>query len=208
MKRKKKIRDKFSPDLYSNDITRSYCPVYVTETYGARTRISSCLAVALVNRPMYYAHCFSVLKLSEQSQKTLRSRLDMAQEPVLGQEKTTLFPPHIVVCHNTRYREGSLTGLIRILGFGKFGELATFSLEDTSKGLLQETKLKKEDFGPADVFASFGQTKVVGVLRIYAPTTPEKRLTRMPTRLVFPSKDLGLDIRQIETSARDRYQIG
>jgi hypothetical protein len=35
--------------------------------------------------------------------------------------------------------------------------LTTF--EDASKGLLQETKLKKDEFAPSDLFAEYGERR-------------------------------------------------
>jgi hypothetical protein len=84
---------------------------------------------------------------------------------------------------------------------------ATFTLEEATKGLLRETKLKKEEFHPTDLYAEYKDIKVVGVLRIYAPTTPGKRSSRTETRLVSPSNDLGLDIQAMEKEARERYEV-
>jgi hypothetical protein len=207
MKRKKKIGDKLPFELSSIDITRSHCPGYVNEPYGSRTRISSCLSVGLLEPHMFFAYCQTELRLRKEEKETFSRRLDMVQEPVLGKDQILLFPPHIIVCHNTRYREDILTGITRILGFGKFGEFATVTFEDASKGLLQETKLKKDGFAPADFFAEYGDAKVVGVLRIYAPTTPGKRSHRTTTRIISPSKDLGLDLAEMEKEAKARYRL-
>jgi len=205
MKRKKKIGEKVPPELSSNEITHSHCPGYVTEPYGARTRISSCLSVGLIEPHMYYVYCQTQLRLRKEEKEAFSRRLDMAQEPVLGKDQSLLFPPHIIVCHNTRYREDILTGITRILGFGQFGEFATFTFEDASKPLLNETKTKKDEFAPADLFLQDGETRVAGVLRIYAPTTPGKRSPRTTTRIISPSKDLGLDLKEMEREAKERY---
>jgi hypothetical protein len=207
MKRKKKIGEKAFFELSSNDITRSHCPGYVTEPYGSRTRISSCLSVGLIEPHMFFAYCQTELRLRKEEKEAFSRRLEMAQEPVFGKDQRLLFPPYIIVCHNTRYREDILTGITRILGVGKFGEFATVTFEDASKGLLQETRLKKDEFTPADIFAEWGGEKVVGVLRIYAPTTPGKRSPRATARIISPLKDLGLDLREMEKEARERYQI-
>jgi hypothetical protein len=207
MKRNKKIGEKVPFELSSNDITRSHCPAYVNEPYGSRTRISACLSVGLIEPHMFYAYCQTELRLRKEEKETFSRRLDTAQEPVLGKDQMLLFPPFIIVCHNTRYREDILTGITRILGFGKFGEFATFTFEDASKALLHETKSKKEEFAPADLFAQHGETKVVGVLRIYAPTTPGKRSPRATAKIISPSKDLGLDLGEMEMEAKECYQL-
>jgi hypothetical protein len=172
MKRKKKIGEKVPLELSSIDITRSHCPAYVNEPYGSRTRISSCLSVGLIEPHMYFAYCQTELRLRKEEKEAFSRHLDIAQEPVLGKDRRPLFPPYIIVCHNTRYREDILTGITRILGFVKFGD-----------------------------------ENVVGVLRIYAPTTPGKRSRRATTRIISPSKDLGLDLSEMEKEAKDRYQL-
>ena len=207
MKRKKTIGEKVPYELTSNDITRSHCPGYINEPYGSRTRISSCLSVGFLEPHMFYAYCRTALRLRQEDKRDFASRLDMAQEPILGKDQALLFPPYIIVCHNTRYREDIFTGITRILGFGKFGEFATFTFETASKALLQETKLKKDEFAQADLFAKCGEEQVVGVLRIYAPTTPGKRSPRTTAKLVSPSKDLGLDLETMEKEARLRYGL-
>jgi hypothetical protein len=207
MKRKKKIGKTPPFELSSNDITRSHCPVYVGEPYGSRTRVSACLSVGLIEPPMFFAYCQTELRLRNEEKETFAKHLDMAQEPALGKDQRLLFPPYIIVCHNTRYREDNLTGMTRILGFGKFGEFATFTFEEASKGLLQETKVKKEDFAPADLFAEYRDQKVVGVLRVYPPTTPGKRSPRTTARIISPSKDLGLDLGEMEKEAKARYGL-
>jgi hypothetical protein len=207
MKRKKKIGEKVPPELSSIDITRSHCPGYFNEPYGSRTRISSCLSVGLIEPHMFLAYCQTALRLRKEEKETFSGSLDMALEPVLGKDQRVLFPPYIIVCHNTRYREEIFTGITRILGFGKFGEFATFTFEEASKALLHETKSKKEEFAPTDLFAQHGETKVAGVLRIYAPTTPGKRSARTTARIISPSKDLGLDLVEMEKEAKKRYGL-
>jgi hypothetical protein len=148
-----------------------------------------------------------VLRLNDQQKKELSAKLNDVQEPATSKDGTLLFPPYVVVCHNTRYSNEILTGITRILGTGKFGEFATFTFEEASKTLLQETKSKKEQFAQNEIFAEYRGTKVVGVLRIYFSTTPGKRSPRTTTKLVTPVKDLNLDLKEIERKARKRYHI-
>lgn len=207
MKRKKKVRSGDSLELSSDDITRSQCPIYIREPYGARTRLSSCISVALTEAPMFYAYCKTELGLNNEGGKTFSAGLDAAQEPVMGKDGSILFPSAIVVCHDTRYREDIFTGIIRILGIGKFGEFATVTMEPATRALLQETRRKKEEFSAAEIFAEYKGIKAVGVLRTYAPTTPGKRSSKTITRLISPANDLGLDARKIEEDARARYRL-
>jgi hypothetical protein len=206
MRRKKRFGEKLPLEISSKDIARSHCPAYIPEPYGARTRLSACLSVGLVDPAVYYAYCKTALRLDNEQKKVLAGNLDMAQDPIVGKDGAVLAPPYLVVCHGTRYRENVLTGITRILGFGKLGEFATFTLEEATKGLLQETKAKKE-FNEAEIFAQYEDTAVVGVLRSYFSRTPGKRSKRTATRLVLPSKDLGLDLEHIEKEAKRRYQI-
>ena len=207
MRRKKRFGEKLPPEITSNDITRSHCPSYMGEPYGARTRLSSCVSIGLVDPSVYYAHCKTALRLNTEQKKELARNLNTAQEFNVGKDNAVLSPPYLVVCHDTRYKENILTGITRILGFGKFGEFATFTLEEATKNLLQELKTKREEFTEGEIFAEYEGTAVVGVLRSYFSRTPGKRSKRTDTKLVSPSKDLRLDIERIEKEARRRYQI-
>jgi len=207
MKRKKKFGEKLPLEVSSGDITRSHCPNYIKEPYGARTRLSSCISVGLIEPAMYYAYCKTELKFDAEQKKELSKRLNEAQEPIICKDGTLLSAPYLVVCHDTRYRKDILTGITRILGFGKFGEFATFTLEEATKSLLQETKIKKKEFSSGKLFAEYDGVKVVGILRIYSSTTPGKRAPQTTTILISPSKDLGINLEQIEEEARKRYHI-
>jgi hypothetical protein len=207
LKRKKGVKSGAAFKLSSGDITHSHSPTYIKEPYGARARLSSCLSVGLIEPPIFYVYCMTEFGLSKDQEEIFTKRFDNAQRPVMGKDGSILSPPYIVVCHSTRYREEILTGITRILGIGKFGEFATFTLEEVTRSLLQETKLKKEEFSSTEIFAEFEGIKVAGVLRIYAPTTPGKRSSKTITRLISPSIDLGLDTQKIEEEARKRYKI-
>ena len=207
MRRKKRFGENLPLEISSNDIARSHCPSYVGEPYGARTRLSSCVSIGLVDPSVYFAHCKTALRLNIEQKKELAENLNTAQDFNVGKDDAMLSPPYLVVCHDTRYRENILTGITRILGFGKFGEFATFTLEEATKGLLQELKTKKEEFTEAEIFAEYEGTTVVGVLRSYFSRTPGKRSKRTDTKLISPSRDLGLDLERIEKEARRRYQV-
>lgn len=207
MRRKKRFGEKLPLEISSNDIARSHCPSYIGEPYGARTRLSSCVSVGLVDPSVYYAYCKTALRLDTEQKRQLATNLNTAQEPIVVKGGAVLSPPYVIVCHDTRYRENILTGITRILGFGKFGEFATFTLEEATKSLLQETKTKKEEFSEGEIFADYEGLMVVGVLRVYFSRTPGKRSLRSATKLISPSRDLGLDIEQIEKQARKRYHI-
>jgi hypothetical protein len=207
MKRKKKFTKKLPLEISSEDITRSNCPSWVKEPYGARTRLSSCVSAGLVDPAMYYAHCKTVLRLNEKRKEKLANNLNVAQEPIFGKDGEVLSPPYIIVCHNTRYRQGILTGITRVLGIGKFGKFATFTLEEATKNLLQEIKKGKEEFTSNEIIAEYDEMKVIGILRIYSSTTPGKRAKRSIAKVISPQKDLGIAINEIEEAARERYKI-
>jgi hypothetical protein len=215
-RRKNKFLGKLPYEISSADITHSHCPTYIKEPYGARTRLSSCLSIGLIDPPMYYAHCQNTFRLKGNQKEDLCNRLDFAQEPIKSKEGAVLASPHIVVCHSTRYREKTLTGITRILGIGKYGEFATFLLEEATNELLNDLRAKmpsdhpekrKKGFDSNAIFAEYENVKVVGVLRAYAPTTIGKRIPKMSVQLVFPEKDLGIDVKQISRDAKTRYGL-
>ena len=207
-KRKKKIGNKIPIDIDSNDIIRSHCPSYIDPPYGSRTRISTCVSIGLTDPHMYFAYCKTEFNLSRRRLKTFAAKLDAAQEHTELSDGAILYPPYVVVCHDTRYKENSLTGLIRILGIGKFGEFSTFSLETVNTQLIGEMKRKEVEYDKEHVFAEHEGTRVLGVLRTYAPTNPGKRSWKYRLDLVSHEKDIHIDPDQIADKARKRYQIG
>ena len=206
-KRKSKIGRRIPIDIDSNDIVRSHCPTYIDPPYGSRTRISTCVSIALADPYMYFAYCKMEFNLSRRRLKTFAARLDTAQNCTELADGTVLYPPYVVVCHDTRYKENSLTGLIRILGIGKFGEFSTFSFEMLNNQLIGEMKRKKIDYGREHIFAEHDGVSVLGVLRIYGPTNPGKRSLKYGLDLVSPEKDIDIDLGRIENRARERYRI-
>lgn len=206
-KRKRKIGAAMPPDIDSAEVIRSHCPTYIDPPYGSRTRISTCASIGLADPHMYFAYCKTEFNLSRERRKRFAAKLDQAQDPAQLKDGTVLYPPYVVVCHDTRYKENSLTGLIRILGLGRFGEFATLTFESVNSQLAGEMKRKKVDFDRAHVFAHYGDVKALGVLRTYAPTNPGKRSLKYRMDLIQPERDVGIDLDRIAAQARDRYQI-
>jgi len=206
-KRKRKIGRKLPIDIDSNDVIRSHCPTYIDPPYGSRTRISTCVSIGLTDPHMYFAYCKAEFSLSMQDLKIFAAKLDTAQEVTKSTDGTVLYSPFVVVCHDTRYKENSLTGLIRILGIGKFGEFSTFSFEMLNNRLIVEMKRKRIDCGREHIFAEHDDISVLGVLRTYSPTNPGKRSLKYRLDLVSPEKDLDIDLDRIEERAFKRYQI-
>jgi len=206
-KRKMKIGRKIPIDIDSNDIIRSHCPAYMDTPYGSRTRISTCVSIGLTDPHMYFAYCKTEFNLSRRRLKTFAVSLDTAQERNESADGTVLYPPYVVVCHDTRYNQNSLTGLIRILGIGKFGEFSTFTFEMLNNQLSAEMKRKKMDYNKDHIFAEYAGINVLGLLRTYGPTNPGKRSLKYRLDLVSPQKDLKIDLDRIADRARKRYQI-
>lgn len=206
-KRKRKIGRNLPKDFDSNDIVRSHCPTYLDPPYGSRTRISTCVSVGLTDPHMYFAYCKTQFCLSKISLESFAKRLDMAQEHTTLDDETILYPPYVIVCHDTRYKENSLTGLIRILGIGSFGEFSTFTFEPLNNQLVSEMKRKRVVYGQEHIFAEYGGIKVLGVLRTYGPTNPGKRSQKYQLDLISPNRDLGIDLLAIAKEAHERYQI-
>lgn len=206
-KRKRKLGKKAEIDVDANDIIRSHCPTYIDSPYGSRTRISTCASTGLIDPHMYFAYCKMEFNLSRRRLKTFSERLDSVQESNQQPSGKRLYDPYVVVCHDTRYKKSSLTGLIRILGIGRFGEFSTLTFEILNPTLMAELKRKNVDPEEDDIFAEHGGVKAVCVLRTYAPTNPGKRSVRYWLDLISPQKDVVLDLGQIEQKARARYQI-
>jgi hypothetical protein len=206
-RRTMKTGPRIPPKISSDDIIRSHCPTYFKPPYGARTRISTCASIGLVDPPMFFTYCSNEFNFTQKQAETFSRSLDAAQEPVTDKSGNVLYPPYIVVCHDTRYKENSFTGLTRILGIGKFGEFCTFSLEEVNPTLLGELKRKNQEFSPEDVFAEHDGNKVLGVLRVYAPTNAGKRSSKYDLHIVSPKKDLDINPERIEKEARSRYNI-
>lgn len=206
-RRKKTIGKDIPLEILSDDIIRSHCPTYMKPPYGARTRISTCIAVCLIESPMYFAYCKSELNFTQNQSRKFSANLDRAREPALSKDGTVLYPPSIIVCHDTRYKDTAYTGLTRILGIGRFGEFATFSLENVSKTLLAELQRKKQTISPEDFFASYEGENIAGILRIYAPTNPGRRLLKYDLHVVSPAKDLNLDVASIGCESRKWYHL-
>lgn len=206
-KRKRKLGKKPEIDIDAGDIIRSHCPTYLNPPYGSRTRISSCASIGLTDPHMYFAYCKSEFNLSRRRLKSFAARLDSVQERKQLSSGGSLYLPHVVVCHDTRYKENSLTGLIRILGLGRFGEFSTLTFESLNAQLTGELKRKNVDCGDEHIFADYGGVKAVCVLRTYAPTNPGKRSTIYRLDLITPQKDVAIDLERIAKNACEHYQI-
>jgi hypothetical protein len=207
LKRKSILKMDPPEKFTSNHVTRSYCPSFISPPYGSRTKLSSCMAACLIEPRLYYLLCRNEFGLRGEEEKSFWEAIRASQKPIFDREGKVLAGPYIVVCHATRYRKEILTGIVRILGFGHFGEFAVLTLEETSNDLLRELDDNRTEFIPGDIVAEYEGTRVVCVLRVFPPTTPGKRLLRTTTTLVSPTKDLSLDLEKISEEARKRYGL-
>jgi hypothetical protein len=205
-RRKMKIGSNRHFKIHPDDIIHSHCPPYMASPHGSRTRISTCASVGLIDPPLFFAYCEAQFNLSSEEAEGFAQRIDGAMEPV-GTNDILLFPPTIVVCHDTRYKENNLTGLTRLLGIGKFGEFATLTFELINPVLVNELKRKEKSFTAEEVFAEYAGHRALCILRIYAPTNPGKRSPRYDLHIVPPDRYLSIDLKQIERDARDRYHL-
>jgi hypothetical protein len=190
-RRTKRISHANALEISADDVIKSHCPTYMKPPYGARTRISTCVSVGLIDPPMFYAYTKSELNFSIKQAHRFVQDFEKTRERALSTEGNVLFPPYIVVCHDTRYRKNSFTGLTRILGIGKFGEFATFSFESLNKDLAGELQRKKQAVHPEDTFALIEQMPILGILRVYEQTNPGKRRLNYKLYLVSPA-DVGI----------------
>jgi hypothetical protein len=202
-----KIGNNVPIEISSDDIIRSHCPTYMKPPFGARTRISTCISVGLINPPLFFAYYKTEFNFSQKQSQIFIRDLDQAREQVVSSDGKNLYPPYIIVCHDTRYKDNNYTGLTRVLGIGKFGEFATISFENLTSQLLNEMKRRKVRYKQEDVFAEYEDLTIVCVLRIYNATNPGRRSLKYSLHLISPKEDLGINIRKISVAARKRYNI-
>lgn len=189
-RRTKKVGSNTALEISSDDIIKSHCPTYMKPPYGARTRISSCISVGLIEPPMYYAYNKTELNMSSERARRFVEDLDSVRDKTLSEEGRLLFPPYIIVCHDTRYRKNSFTGLTRILGIGKFGEFATFSFESLNNSLMGELQRKKLSVTDKDYVAFVDGRPILPLIRIYEQTNPGKRQPKYQLYVLSMQKDV------------------
>ena len=206
-RRQMKIGTASSIETTADDIIKSHCPTYMRPPYGARTRISSCISVGLINPPMFFAYNRTELNFSQKQAQIFIHDLDQAREQAVSSDGKVLYAPHVVVCHDTRYKENNFTGLTRVLGIGKFGEFATISFEAISPLFQKELKRKKMKIRPEEACATYGDLQVYAILRIYSETNPGRRLPKYSLYILNPKEDLGLNLRKLTSEAKKRYNI-
>lgn len=198
--------------MSSDDLVISYCPTYISSPpFGARVKLSSCLAVPFTQPRMYFEKLRNLYSPDKDREKELWDNLRLARKPILSEDKSTvLAQPHLVVCHSQRYKQEIMTGITRIMGYGsKFGEFSTLTLEEVTNSLMKNvdgrTKPRKHE-----IFAEYDGKKYVGVLRNYPSTTPGKRLQTNQTMNVFlvsPEKDLGMNIEERIDAYMTKYDL-
>jgi hypothetical protein len=104
--------------------------------------------------------------------------------------------------------EHTLCGITRILSIGEFGEFATITLEFATRELIDELREKKVSWGPNEVFADCDDKAVLGIIRVYPPTSPGARSRGSRVLLISPRKDLDLNVGKILRDAHHRYRAG
>ena len=210
-RRKKTFNGKQPFRVTSASITKSHFPLLEPKyniNLGARSGLSSCLAISLIEPNLYYTLSASKNKLKDEERNNLLDIIDNARKPIKNSVGTVLAPPYVVTCHDTRYSEKSLTGLTRILGIGKFGEFATLSFERASKTLLHNAGKKRDNYKPEEIVASYRGLEVASVLRVYQEAKAiGARPKKYRTFLISPERELGLNLESIAREAYDRYRL-
>ena len=204
-RRTKKIGSGSQIEISSDDILRSHCPTYMKPPYGARTRISTCVSVGLMDPPMFFTYNKTELNFSQKQTQRFVHDLDRAREAPISSDNKVLYPPFVVVCHDTRYKENSFTGLTRILGIGKFGEFATFSFEQLNRRLVAELKRKNQTFREEDMFAEQNGTPILGIIRIYNTTNLGRRSLNYNVHILAPAEDVDIDVNRARVVAQAHY---
>lgn len=193
--------------IRSDHICYSLCPEFMPPPYGSRTKLSSCIAVCLMEPRLYYIQCANDYALRGVAARRAWERIRYSRRSIRDSKGARLAPPFVVVCHQTRYRDNVLGGLTRILGIGEFGEFATITLEIAVPELVEELKEKKVPWGEAEVFAVCDDKPVLGVIRLYPPTNPGARSRGSQVMLISPAKDLGFNAQHLVRAARRDYRM-
>jgi hypothetical protein len=204
----RKKADRLPNKITSEEISRSYSPLYLERPYGSRTKLSSCIPVCLSEPKLYHIQVRNYFRVrGDAEEKAYWGQITSALQPIEGRGDTILAQPHIIVCHNTRYREGNYSGITRILGCGKFGEFATLTLEEATSDLLNDVGSDRTHYSPEEIVAQHEDIQISVVLRIYPPTSPGKRSPRTSTSLIAPERELDIDLKRIEREAKARYNF-
>ncbi len=205
---KPKVLTKKTPrKINSKDISRSYCPLYVEEPDGARTTVSSCISLGLLEPVDFFYKLMEIRPgIGKEEEDEIWEGIRSARQPIKYNGEI-LAHPHIVVCHSTRYKSEILTGITRIFGHGKFGALATMTLEEVGTNMYDELGITKKEFNPENVAIDYEGRQYALLLKEYPETTPGKRSARTSTTAISPEKDLKLDLGQITLESRERYKI-
>jgi hypothetical protein len=194
--------------IRSDDICKSLCPEAMSAPYGSRTKLSSCLAVCLREPRLYYIECTNEYGLRGVAARRAWERIRSARRAIRGARNAVLAPPYVVVCHQTRYRRHALGGMTRILGTGEFGEFATVTLEVVTGDLADEFCKRKISWSDSEIITVVGNNPILGVIRVYPPTTPGARSRGSQVMLLSGPKDLGFNPKYILRTARRRYRLG
>ncbi len=142
---------------------------------------------------MYYVYNKTELNLTTKRTRRFVEDLDSVRDKTLSTEGRVLFPPYIIVCHDTRYRKNNFTGLTRILGIGKFGEFATFSFESLNNQLMGELQRKKISISDKGYAALVENRPILPIVRIYQQTNPGKRQPKYQIHVLSLERDIGIE---------------
>lgn len=203
----KKPTKKTPRRINSKDISKSYCPIYVEFPDGARTTVSSCVSLGLLYPVAFHKELMKMRPgIRKEEEAKIWENIRHARKPIKYNEEI-LAHPHVVVCHSTRYKPEILTGITRILGYGKFGEFSTITLEEVRADMYEELGITKKEFQKENVAINYNKSQYAFLLREYPKTTPGKRSPRTHTSFISPEKDLKLNLEEITKESRERYKI-
>ncbi len=206
LRRRDRVGERQPARIRSADVCKSYCPTFMPPPYGSRTSLSSDLAVCLTEPRLYFRQCLDYYGLRDDEAEHLWAGIQSSRQAVVSTGDAVLAPPFAITCHSTRYREACLTGVTRLLGFGRFGEFATLTLESASNELLAEADPGRAQFGEDFIVAETDGIQVAIVLRVYPRTNPGARLMKdVTTILLSAEKDLDIELAPVTAEARARY---
>jgi len=207
-RKRRKIKESVFQNYSKYDVTRSNVPSYIDKgDYGTRLVISACTAMTLIDPHRYLILSEKFLNLDYKRREELEKNIILSQEKIYDSKGELLIPPYIFNAGVTRHHERNITAPIIIMGYGEFGEFATFSLEKITKDLLVACEItESDDF----VLSNYDEKQVGGVFRMYPPTSfGKRRRTSIKTHLISPA-NIGMhneDLERITYEAMERYHL-
>ncbi len=185
-------------------IARTYSPPKVENIYGAKTLLTTSIAESIRNPHILAFSTQEQYNILNGSKKDFKENFRQSQYPITLEDKI-IANPHIISCHTSIIDPRGKTGLIKIMGYGNFGEFATITIEEYTDKLKSEINNTKFEGG---IIAEHNNCAYSLVLRIYPKVSKPGRRTKDLTSSILTLEDLNIaydEIQQIEKDSKERY---